>query len=204
MKMARGVWPFNLSGTPTTAQSTMSSWERTACKKRIDCPLSITMQEESRLGSFLQFISNWNRIGIKKESEKEFSYDQSLAKVSSSSIFWFLHSWSAGRRGPKSAEQQSENRRIWDFCQWLIINNYLLFTISYFMNWGLLQKNFRFETNPPVGTFPRGWYVLQEGCRKENIPTVPAGSRLHTFHPSKWPGECALYAGGSQNVDNWG
>ena len=25
MKMARGVWPFNLSGTPTTAQSTTSS-----------------------------------------------------------------------------------------------------------------------------------------------------------------------------------
>ena len=26
---------------------------------------------------------------------------------------------------------------------------------------GLLQKNFRFETYPPVGPFPRGWYVYR-------------------------------------------
>ena len=29
-------------------------------------------------------------------------------------------------------------------------------------------------------------------------------SWLNTFHPSKWPGESALYADGSQNVDTWG
>ena len=27
--------------------------------------------------------------------------------------------------------------------------------------WGLLQKKVRFETYLPVGTFPRGWYVLE-------------------------------------------
>ena len=26
---------------------------------------------------------------------------------------------------------------------------------------GLLHKNFRFETYPPVGPFPRGWYVYR-------------------------------------------
>ena len=27
--------------------------------------------------------------------------------------------------------------------------------------WGLLHNKLRFETYPPVGTFPRGWYVYR-------------------------------------------
>ena len=41
-------------------------------------------------------------------------------------FFFMLYSWFAGRRGPKWAEQQSENRRTWDFCQWLIVAPHFL------------------------------------------------------------------------------
>ena len=44
-------------------------------------------------------------------------------KFSSSSIFWSLYSWFSDRPGMKWAEQQSDNRQTWDFCQWLIIMN---------------------------------------------------------------------------------
>ena len=36
--------------------------------------------------------------------------------MQSSAIFWLLFSWFTGRWGPKSAEQQSENRQTWGFC----------------------------------------------------------------------------------------
>ena len=46
--------------------------------------------------------------------------------------------------------------------------------------WGLLQKNFRFETYPPVGTFPRGWYVLQEG-KRTHCPCWKSAAHISTI-----------------------
>ena len=38
---------------------------------------------------------------------------------------------------------------------------------------GLLQKKVRFETYLPVGTFPRGWYVLEGNNIMKNHVNVP-------------------------------
>ena len=49
------------------------------------------------------------------------SHHQSLAKVSSSSIFILLFSWFRSSSDCESAVQQPKSQQTWDFCQWLVI-----------------------------------------------------------------------------------
>ena len=56
-----------------------------------------------------------------KHSASPNHHYQSLAKVSSSSIFRFLFSWFWSSSAFKSAVQQPKHWRTWDFCQWLVI-----------------------------------------------------------------------------------
>ena len=74
-------------------------------------PSSFVMLCKARLNSCAEFV------------HFVVTNDKSLAKVSSSLYFWLLYSWFAERRGPKSAEQQSENCQTWGFCQWLVRSN---------------------------------------------------------------------------------
>ena len=73
---------------------------------------------------------------------------QSLAKVSSLSIFWLLYSWFTGRRRPKSANKQSENWLTWHFCQGLIIVSPFSLDLS--------QHHGNYRRNPlrPCSIFP--------------------------------------------------
>ena len=87
---------------PTTASRVWgrSSWQTRACRRWYGTRRSHSSAATSKR-------SRPRTVWVK--------FYQGLTKPPNLSIFWSLYSWFTGQRGPKSAEQQSENCPTWWF-----------------------------------------------------------------------------------------